>query len=346
MSLCNLITWTGILSMLVLFSCKSDKPTDANMQPIVIKSGYSNVLVVNEGNFQFDNASLSFQNSVDNSTTEDVYKAANSQGLGDVAQSAVVSNGKVYVVVNNSQKIEILDAKTFRSLGSVGGLKSPRYIQLLGNAKAYVSDLYDNAISVVDINARTVTKKIPCNGWTERMIYHLGKVYVTNYWQPYLYVIDPFADVLADSIYIGTGAQSIVSDKFDRLVVACGGYKIAQTESKIVFVNPYTKSVEKKVSFAVNNPTQLLINQTKDSLYYLNTHVYKMAISDVNEPVNLFISGANRNFYGLGLDQKNNQLFVSDAVDYVQRGTVYVYSGTKQLSQFKAGINPNGFCFY
>ena len=343
-----------------LFSaCKSDKPSPRpENPPVLLPEGSSNVLVVNEGNFQFENASLTFVNGKTAECTSDAFKVSNGRKLGDVAQSAVVWNGRMYVVVNNSQKIEVLDAQSFRSIATVSGFISPRYILPISYSKAYVSDLYANNISVLNLNTYTVEKKIPCSGWTERMLYHLGKVYVNNYWQPYLYVIDPASDTKTDSIYIGKGAQSMVVDKWDRIVVACGGYKTSKSDTRLVYVNPYSKKVEKTIETGTNFPSNVLVNNSRDTLYFLLTAigggtekyssvgVCKMAV-DANDVTAPFITGNARNLYALGLDGKTNRLYVSDAVDNNQVGKVYMYSPSGQeLGKFDAGINPGNFCFY
>ena len=340
---CYLLLATSYLTT----SCKSDKP---NVRPensaITLASNASNVLVVNEGNFQFGNASVSYLNGQSGQITSDIFNQKNNRAIGDVAQSATYWQNRVYVVVNNSQKIEVLDSKTFLSIGSISGFVSPRYMLPVSNRKAYVSDLYANAISVVDLASLSIIKTIPCNGWTEKMIFHLGKVYVTNYWQPYLYLIDPLTDTKSDSIYIGKGAQSIVADKNDQLIISCGGYRIPQSDSKIVFLNPTTKSISKTIAFADNNPSELAINATKDTIYYLKTDVFRIPITAQNTE-NAFIQAGARKWYGLGVDPVSNQVFVSDAVDYVQKGKVYIFSSSgTELAKFDAGINPNSFCFY
>jgi YVTN family beta-propeller protein len=343
----------------ILTACKSDKPSPIiENRSVVLPDGSSNVLVINEGNFQFENASLTFVNGKTFEFSSDAFNASNGRKLGDVAQSAVVWNGRLYVVVNNSQKIEVLDAHSFRSMATVSGFVSPRYILPISYSKAYVTDLYANSISVLNLNTFIVEKKIPCAGWTERMLYHMGKVYVTNYWAPYLYVIDPTTDTKTDSIYIGKGAQSIVADKWDRIVVACGGYKTPNTDTRLVFINVYNKKIEKAVQTGMNFPASLAVNSTKDTLYFLlsaigggtekysSVGVCKLSI-EANEITAPFIVGNARNLYGLGLDVKSNRLYVSDAVDNIQVGKVYLYSPSGQeLGRFDAGINPGNFCFY
>jgi len=49
----------------------------------------------------------------------------------------------------------------------------------------------------------------------------------------------------------------------------------------------------------------------------------------------------------LGIEPSSGDVIVGDALDYVQRSTIYRYSsdGTQLKAQYKAGIISNGFLF-
>ena len=127
---------------LTLSSCVKDQPTEEE-ESALITSG-NGVYIINEGNFQFGNASVSYYDVDTKTLKEDIYKTANSIALGDVAQSMAVLNNKAYIVVNNSSKIEVVNAQTFVSVATIAGLPSPRYFLAVNNAKAYVSDYKAN----------------------------------------------------------------------------------------------------------------------------------------------------------------------------------------------------------
>ena len=109
---------------LTLSSCVKDQPTEEE-ESALITSG-NGVYIINEGNFQFGNASVSYYDVDTKTLKEDIYKTANSIALGDVAQSMAVLNNKAYIVVNNSSKIEVVNAQTFVSVATIAGLPSPR----------------------------------------------------------------------------------------------------------------------------------------------------------------------------------------------------------------------------
>ena len=63
------------------------------------------VFIVNEGNFNYGGASLSYYQPDSEHLENEVFQRANAMRLGDVAQSMVVRNGIGWVVVNNSHII-------------------------------------------------------------------------------------------------------------------------------------------------------------------------------------------------------------------------------------------------
>ena len=51
-------------------------------------------------------------------------------------------------------------------------------------------------------------------------------------------------------------------------------------------------------------------------------------------------------FYGLGVDPETSEIYVADAVDYMQSGVVMRYSADGEpLGNFRVGITPGDFCF-
>ena len=71
-----------------------------------------------------------------------------------------------------------------------------------------------------------------------------------------------------------------------------------------------------------------------------------MSIVATTIPTNPFIAQSGVNFYGLGIDPATNEIYVSDAIDYVQKGVIYRYQSNGTLiNTFRAGITPGDFYF-
>lgn len=88
------------------------------------------LFICNEGNFQYGNASLSFYDPAANQVSNEVFFRANGMKLGDVAQSMAIYGDRGWIVVNNSHVVFAIDVDTFREVGRIENLPSPRYIHL------------------------------------------------------------------------------------------------------------------------------------------------------------------------------------------------------------------------
>jgi len=95
-----------------------------------------------------------------------------------------------------------------------------------------------------------------------------------------------------------------------------------------------------------DSPSQLKINGTGDQLYYLNSNVYTLSINATSLPSTPLITKGNKLFYALGIHPTSEDVYVSDAIDYVQKGKVMIYSkqGVYQ-SVFAAGTIPGNIVF-
>lgn len=94
------------------------------------------LFITNEGNFQYGNATLSYYDPETKTVENEVFYRANAMKLGDVAQSMTIRNDVGWVVVNNSHVIFAIDINTFKEVGRITGLTSPRYIHFISDEKS------------------------------------------------------------------------------------------------------------------------------------------------------------------------------------------------------------------
>ena len=81
-----------------------------------------------------------------------------------------IIENKAYLVLNNSQKVEVVNLNDFTSIGTIGNLITPRYLTPINETTAYVSDIFGAAISVIDLNAQQEMTKIPFGSASEEML--------------------------------------------------------------------------------------------------------------------------------------------------------------------------------
>lgn len=336
-----------ILFLLIIFFISScEKTPEKNNTPTLIEKG-KGVFITNEGNYQWGNATISYYRSDSKTIADDVFNSINARPLGDVCQSMTISGDVGYIVVNNSGKVEIVNMKDFKSIATISGFSSPRYLLVLNPGKAYISDLYSNTIQVADLHTNTITKSIPCKGSTEEMCLYGNKVFVTNTRSEYLYVVDTLSETVIDSIKLSYASNSICKDKYNKLWVLCCG-KDAQ-KAEVYCVNPDNLLVEKSIPLNVvlNIWNRIALNPEKDVLYLMNNGVFKMNVSASAFESTALINSNGKNLYSFGVNANDGDIYVSDAMDFIQKGWVFRYNNIGlPLDTFKTGIIPSGFWFY
>jgi len=322
------------------------------------------LFIINEGNFTFGNASLSYYDPEEKEVNQDVFFTTNALPLGDVAHSMTIRDSLGYVVVNNSGRIYILDTRTFEYVGKITGLTSPRYIHFINETKAYVSDLYARSLAIVNPQTYEITGSISVSGGdsqfyqhsTEQMLQYDRFVYV-NCWSfdNQILIIDSELDRVVDSIEVLKQPNSMVLDKYHSLwVLTDGGFEGSPYGYEVpglLRIKSGSREMEIMHRFeAGERPSELKINGGGDTLYFLNQHIYSYAIGSFAEPERL-ISGpysgaASGGFYGLEVDPLTSHLYVADAIDHLQRGVIYRFdSSGEAVDTFSAGITPGAFCF-
>jgi len=312
------------------------------------------LFIVNEGNFMYGNASLSFYDPASRKVQNDLFYNTNGLPLGDVAQSMIIHDNLGYIVINNSGKIYIINTLNGKYVGKITGLTSPRYIYFLNSEKAYITDLYAGQITIVDPKTKLVTGKIltPGHTSTEQMVLWNDFLFVSCWsFDNTILVIDTRTDAVVDEIKTGKQPGGLVLDKYNKIWTLCdGGWSKSGTTARIPMlqcINPGTRTLEKSFSLSADSkPSRLAINGTRDSLLFINDGIWKLGVNQTAIDDKPFLRVDNHLYYSLAIDPKTSELYLSDAIDYLQRGVIYRYSSQgAKIDSFKTGIIPGAFCF-
>lgn len=335
-----------ILALSILLLANGCKKSESITSEIPTLKG---VYVLNEGNFGRNNSTLSYFVPDSDRVYEDVFSLVNGRELGDTGNDIVISGNRAFVVVNNSDKIEVIEAKTHKSLGTilVPGA-SPYKIALLGG-KGYVTNLYRNAVTVIDAIANSVlidTIKVGSN--PTGIFAFNNKIYVANSGFGYsrtVSVIDAGTNKVIKTINVGDGPDAFAIDQIGLLWVLCyGSYGDWQdpnddTDGKLFAIDLNTDVAVDSIVVG-GHPSRLVIYG--DFAYTIKEgNIVRINLKTKN--IEQFIQG---NFYSLALDPVNKLLYCADAKDYVQKGEVYIYDlSGKFIKKFQVGVIPGSFAF-
>lgn len=353
----NRIIYAIALVLAITTSCKKDVTTDdTNNTTTTYDNG---VFIINEGPFQTGSGTVSFYNRDTKSIAQDIFQTANSVPLGNIVQSMAIYNSKAYIVVNNAAKVEVVNASTFKSTGTIEGLSAPRYFVGLNATKGYVSDWGSTAgnVAVVNLSGNTVTSTIDVKGsGPENMLLVGEKLFVINSggwgYDSTVAVIDTQADTLLALITVGDNPKGIVLDANEKIWILCGGIAdwmdpSNDTEGKLVKLNADTYTIEQTIGFSSTtyHPTDMVMNTDKNKLYYIyGSGVYEFDITSTSISSTALLTG---NFYSLGYDPETDYLYAADPIDYTQNGLVYRYKANNgdMVDSLTSGIIPGDFWF-
>lgn len=311
-----------------------------------------------EGNFQYGNASLSYYNPDNNSVENEVFFRANGMRLGDVAQSMTAFGGRGWICVNNSHVVFAIDLNSFRETGRIENIGSPRYIHFISPTKAYVTQIWDNRILVVNPSSYSITGQITVpdmdagSGSTEQMVQCGDYVFCTCWsYQNSIIKIDTRTDEVVGKLIVGIQPRCIVADRYGKLwVLTDGGYQGSPSGYEapaLVRINPETFEVEKRMVFNLgDSPSSLCLDSSRSTLFWINNHVWKMDALSTSLPTAPLIMSRSTRYFGLAVSPSDGDVYVADAIDYQQAGMVYRYSAYGMpIDEFYTGVSPSSFCW-
>ncbi|UOQ78536.1 hypothetical protein MUN84_08280 [Hymenobacter sp. 5516J-16] len=346
----------GSAATLSLLACDPNNDPTPTEAPIITKS----VFVVNEGNFLRSNSDISLFSKESNSIKNPLlFTTVNKRALGDVAQSMAIQDSLGYIVVNNSNKLEVVSLASFRSKATISSLKLPRYFAAASAEKGYVTETvaYGSAgqVSVINLKTNTVTKTIPVGIQPERLAVVGNRLYVTNSGENTVTVINTTTDAVEGTIPVGDSPNSVVVDRNNNVWVLSGGKVVYNPNYTIDFTRTTKGSLSqitpgqltaktREVEVNTSSPGRLTINGRRDQLYYVyRGGVYTLAIGDDKLPTTPLI---RRSFYGLGVDPQDNTIY-GGIGSFTAADKVIRYRSTgAAIDSFTVGIGPNGFVFY
>jgi hypothetical protein len=341
------------IAILILFiGC--DKNTDDNPAGVWSES----VFIINEGPFQAGSGTISAFNRETGEVTPDLFEMANGRPLGNIVQSLTVHGDKAFIMVNNSNKIEVVNLEDFNSVATVENIKLPRYFIGFDQNKGYVS-CWDSTVKVLDLADFTVIDSIQCGTGPDEMVISGNYLFVINSGgfgvDSTVSVIRTDNEEVVGKINVGYRPAGIQKDMHGNIWVLCSGKgwngfpAPGDTPARLVCIDPDSHEILNEMAFpdTENHPDNLIIDGDGSILYYNHpAGVFSFPVSGLSLNEQPMIN-SNTMFYGLGFDEKEKMIYATDPLDYAQNGWVYRFNASDgtPVDSILVGIIPNGFWF-
>lgn len=350
--------------------CRGDElvvPTEYDIVPEhpTASTAIRGFYLVNEGNMGSNKCTLDFFDYFTGLYARNFYAERNPdvvKELGDVGNDIGIYGSKLYVVVNCSHKVEVLDARSGRRLGQVD-IPNCRYVRFY-RGKAYVSSyigpvLIDpeapkGAVFEVDTASLTVTRKVTVGYQPEEMEIIDDYMYVANSGGYRAPAYDNTVSVVqmvdfkqVRQIPVGINLHRVKKDRYGKLWVSGrGDYMGRPSRLYVLEKQAGYNRMEVCDTLAVACSNMAIKG---DSLFYYatewnnfsgsNTISYGIVDVRTRQVVSTsFITDGTENDitipYGIAVHPENGDIFVTDAKNYVSSGSLHCYSrhGKKKWS--------------
>ena len=172
-----------LMGTAVMTSCSDDNDGPETYLQVYSTGAY----VVNSGNmYNKIESSLTAIDYATSTATQGVFKTANGRSLGNTANDGIVYGNKIYLAVDQSNTIEVIDKNTKKSikqikttelLGNAEGAE-PRHI-IAGDGKVYFTT-YGGYVAAVDTTSFALQKKWKVGNYPEGLVFGNGNLYVAN----------------------------------------------------------------------------------------------------------------------------------------------------------------------
>lgn len=332
--------------------------------PVVALGAY----VLNTGNWGGNDASIQYLDFQTGKLSEDLYVAANGEGLGDLGQDLCVYGSKIYVTVSGSSKVVIMDRKC-KVLKSIpvatedGTPVEPRYMAAC-EGKVYFT-AYDGTVSRIDTTSMAIDGKLNLidagaqTGYDhpEAITSANGKLYVniSGYSKgKWLAVVDAasFTKLKDIEVMLNPYTQCITAEDGYVYFVSNGNYagSPSLTPDQYIYgtmqrLDPETDQVEQvcRATYIANAGEKMYILYSE---YYMpdvaRAYVRDLKTGDEQEFMDMAdLQSAN----GLAVDPASGDVYVFD-VPYGAASDVHVYGadGTYKRT-FEAGMSTSKMVF-
>jgi YVTN family beta-propeller protein len=339
------------LMAVVAASCHKDKVAPVMSTPTANRSG---VYILNQGNFGTNNSSLTYYDYTAKTLTADIYSSVNGGAkLGNTANDAEIYGSKMYIVVNVSSVIDIVNAKTGKlikqdSLVNNHVAREPRSIAFY-KSNAFITS-YDGTVAVMDTTTLTISQYIKVGANPEQLVVSNGKLYVANGGgQNYpnvantVSVIDLTSLTVTKTLTVGSDPYAVSADSYGNVYVAA--YGVYPTSSPTLsIINSSTDVVTSTTAYSGG-----AFSMIGDNAYYLSSgkiFIYNVK-TGVSTTTNFITDGTTFTAaYAIAADPSTGEVFVTDAKDYASNGTVTAFDNTgKKEYSLITGINPGTITF-
>jgi YVTN family beta-propeller protein len=347
-----------ILLLFFISACNDMKDVPSPIDLPINTSETGKIYILSEGLFNMNNSTLGLLNFKNHTIDYNLFLHQNNRGLGDTGNDMQRYGSKLWIIVNISSQVEVLDFNSGISIKRIPLFndnhmaRQPRYIAFSGS-KAYVCS-FDGTVTRIDTTSLTIEATTSVGRNPDGITASNGKLYVSNSgglnvpnYDNTVSVVDLNTFTEIKKITIGLNPYKLGTDnEGDVYAISRGNNGVIK--SKLVRINSRTDEVAhtfddlQAVNFTIHNDTAYLYN------YDFTDNSYSVKIFDCKtEQIisNHFITDGTtmERPFGIYIHPINGNVYITDARNYTTKGDLLCFSRIGKLlyKVESVGLNPN-----
>ena len=323
------------------------------------EQGIEALLILSEGTWGSNESTFSRYDIEMGEIIKDYFRAVNQRGLGDTGNDMIRYGSKIYIVVNGSSIVEVVDAVTGKSLRQIamkqedGSAKQPRQIAS-HDGKVYVTS-FDDTVTRIDTVSLQIDGTVEVGLDPEGIVIKNNNSGGLNYENGYdntVSVINAVTFTEEKKIEVGMNPANLQADSQGNIYVSVlGNYMSYDPEN---YISPSFKRINPSTGVVttieeVVSPDRFVIWDNKAYIIsgsYGNP--YKVVVYDcLKEELvsdNFVTDGTKLGIiYNIAADEKTGDIFLMELdTDYTAPGSVHCFSneGILRYTVPMVGVNP------
>lgn len=348
----------SLLTLCTLYACREDydyinygAETNALQDPE--SSDIEGLYILNEGNMGSNKATIDFFSYTTGRYTKNYYNQQNPTvvgSLGDVGNDIKIYRNKLFAVINLSNYVEVMDARTAKHIGEIKIINC-RYINF-HEGYAYITS-YGGAVGQaqngfvykVDVETLEIVDKVEVGLQPDELEVVDNLLYVANsggYSYPNydntVSVIDLKTFKEIKKIEVAVNLHRIKKDDNGKLWITSRG-NYASISPKLYAFDPKTEQILKEMDLPVSD-----FAFVENRMYYYSS-VWTAGGSQVGYGIidtdqmtvtssNFILNNAEQQIvtpYAITVNPINGDVLIADAKDYVSPGELFCFTKYGQL---------------
>ena len=358
--LCSLLALVSVSVM--FFACSSDKDdTQENYISAIDETPAGNTSLISaddeglyilcEGTFGHYNSSMDFYNSRSQTALTDAFSQINAMGMGGTANDMLKVDNYIFVAVTDDAMVRVVNAenmtvyKRFQLVDENGKNRQPRH-HVFNNGNVYVS-CFDGNVVRINVNNMSITGIVNTGGRNpEGIAVNSGKLFVANCgglsypdYDKTISVIDIASFGLEKTVEVTSNPTQVQVYGNYVYTLSMGDYsslpvltKISASDYSIVSTQSIAATEIKiygnYMYYFYKDYSKNSISLNRMNLTNMEEEKFADAPSDMQIPYKISVS--------------ENAVYITDAVDYVTGGKVFVFDfNGNLLYKFNTSVGPN-----